>query len=254
MMRVFSRGAGRPRRHSLAGSVIAAALCLSALAGCSDETGPDDAVSGSFVGQAQGTTDLTLVAVYAAQPDGSGTRQVTVYACDSKERGTIIWFVGQVTGNDFTLTSANGEATVTGRMTRDGVTGTVTDAAVTFQFALRPAKAGEGIYTVTVASTGEQQGVPLDGDGARLEGRFPALGDAAVGAMVPITVILPDNSRQSFTEPSRNATGPGTFRAITIIVNSHFGVRGAAFATTTTRALLIGPARIIGLNMNGCCA
>ena len=261
MMRVFARGAGRPRRHSLAGPVIAAALCLSALAsalaGCSDDTGPVDAVSGSFVGEAQrttGITDHTLVAVYAAQPDGAGARQVTVYACDSKERGTIIWFVGRVTGNDFTLTSANGEATVTGRLTRDGVTGTVTDAAVTFGFALRPAKAGEGIYTVTVASTGEQQGVPLDGGGARLEGRFPALGDAAVGAMVPITEILPDNSRQSFTEPSRNATGPGTFRAITIIVNGHFGVRGAAFATTTTRALLIGSARIIGLNMNGCCA
>jgi hypothetical protein len=174
-----------------------------------------------------------------------------VYACDSQERGTIIWFVGQVTGNEFTLSSSNGEATVTGRMTRDGVTGTVNDAAVQFPFTLRRANEGEGIYTVTVATTGDQQGVPLSGTGARLEGRFPALGTAALGAMVTTTVVKSDGTRQTFTETSRSGTGPGTFRAITVIDNGHFGVRGATFTVTTKRSSLVGTSSIIGLDL--CC-
>jgi hypothetical protein len=99
-----------------------------------------------------------------------------------------------------------------------------------------------------VANTGEQQGVPLEVGGAQLEGRFPALGGDALGAMVTVTVVRPDGTRQTFTEPSRSATEAGTFRAVTIIKDGRFGVRGAAFSTTTTRAGLTGTGRIIGLN------
>jgi hypothetical protein len=249
MMHVTDREPVRSHRYHrlLAG---ATALCLLSIAGCSDDSTAPLVVSGSFVGVAQGTAAVTLVGVHADAPDGAGTRKVTVYACDSKERGTIIWFVGQVTGNDFTLPSANGEATVTGRLTPSGVEGTVQDAAVTFQFTTRPARPGEAIYTVTVAGTGEQQGVPLEAGGARLEGQFPALGAGALGAMVTVTVVRSDGTRQTFTEPSRNATEAGTFRAVTIIENGKFGVRGAAFSTTTTRAGLTGTANIIGLNMD----
>jgi hypothetical protein len=250
--RVPDREPGCSRRRFLARSLAAAALLLSAPAACSDDTAPvDPVVSGSFVGIVPGTTTTTLVSVYAAPADGSGARQVTVYACDSKERGTIIWFVGQVTGNDFMLASSNGEATVTGTLSASGVTGTMRDAAVTFPFSLRPVRAGEGIYTVTVAASGDYQGVSLAPGGARLEGRFSALGPAAVGATVTVAVIAPDNSRQTATEPSRNATEPGTFRAITVFDGGHFGVRGATFAVTTTRAQLIGASRIIGLDL--CC-
>jgi hypothetical protein len=250
-MRVLDHEPRCSRRGFVTRALGAAALILSAPVGCSDDTAPAAAaVSGSFVGIVPGATTATLVSLYAAPPDGSGARQVTVYACDSRERGTIIWFVGQVTGNDFTLTSSNGEATVTGTLSAGGVTGTVSDAAVTFPFSLRPARAGEGIYTVTVAATGEYQGVSLAPGGARLEGRFSALGAAAVRAMVTVTVIA-DNSRQTTSEPSRNATEPGTFRAITIFDGGHFGVRGATFATTTTRSRLVGVGALIGLDL--CC-
>jgi hypothetical protein len=245
---VFHREPERSRRTSIACSTVTAVLSLSSLIACSDSTSPAGNVSGSFVGLAEGTAVTTLVTVDAGQPDTSGMRTVTVYACDSKEQGTIIWFVGRVSGNDFTVASSNGEATVTGRLSQDGVTGKVQDATVTFPYSLRRANPGEGIYTVTVASNGDMQGVSLDGR-TRLEGHYPSLGAAGLGALVTTTMIHPDSSRQSFTEPSREATGEGTFRANVIIDGAHLGVRGANFPTTTTRSQLIGSSKIIGLDM-----
>jgi hypothetical protein len=249
MMHLFYRELRRLRRSSITYLAVMVVLSLLALVGCSDSTAPASTITGTFVGLAQGTTVPTLVTVDVGQPDSTGTRKVTVYACDSKELGTIIWFVGQVSGNDFTLASSNGEATVTGQLSETGVTGAVQDAAVTFQYSLRRANPGEGIYTVTVASNGDMYGLSLDGR-TRLEGKYPALDSAGIGAMVTTTVIHPDSSRQSFTEPSHEATGEGTFRANVIIQGGHFGVRGANFATTTKRTQLVGSSRIIGLDLD----
>jgi hypothetical protein len=249
LMQLFYHGIRTLLHSSITFSVIIIAFSLLALAGCSDSTAPATAITGTFVGLAQGTTVPTLVTVDVGQTDSTGSRRVTVYACDSKELGTIIWFVGQVSGNDFTIASSNGEATVTGQLSESGVTGKVEDAAVTFQFSLRRAIPGEGIYTVTVASNGDMYGLSLDGR-TRLEGKYPALDSAGIGAMITTTVVLPDSSRQSFTEPSHEATGEGTFRANAIISGGHFGVRGANFATTTKRSQLTGPTRIIGLDLD----
>jgi hypothetical protein len=248
MIRSFQTASIGSHRYFITSLAIAAALSLFSLVGCSDDTtAPVSAVSGSFIGLAQGVALPTLVTVQAEQPDASGARKVTLYACDSKELGTIIWFVGQVSGNSFTLTSSNGEATVTGQMTESGITGTVHDAAVTFPFSLRRATAGEGIHTVTVAANGDMQGTSLDGK-TRLEGHYDSLG--TVGSMVTVTLIHPDSTRQTFTEPSKEATGEGTFRANLILQGTHLGVRGANFPLTTTRSQLVGASRIIGLDMD----
>src|SRR5687767_5403821 len=104
MIRFFFPASRGSHRNSIASLAITAVLSLFTLVGCSDDTAaPAGAVSGSFVGLAQGVAVPTVVSVEAEQPDAYGARKVTVYACDSKELGTIIWFVGQMTGNSFTL-------------------------------------------------------------------------------------------------------------------------------------------------------
>ncbi|HEX7275896.1 MAG TPA: hypothetical protein VF244_00840 [Acidimicrobiales bacterium] len=103
-------------------------------------------------------------------PEAGGSRLVRVYLSDSEPEpaGDIQWWAESVTGATFSMMSKMGDATITGTIADDGITGDVTlTDGVTRKYFVAPSGQGAGIYTVEVASdrrhTGtSEQGATLD--------------------------------------------------------------------------------------------
>lgn len=121
----------------------------------------EDAVFGSFVGKVNGTE--AFVAVVAAPVEGQeDTGDVQIYLSDGE--GLSEWFSGPISGSSFEATSDDGDAEAEGELTTDSVTGTVTLAdGETVRYQASPPSGPEGLYELTVSSTGELSGASAAG-------------------------------------------------------------------------------------------
>jgi hypothetical protein len=209
---------------------------------------PPVSVAGNFVGQLDGTSYPTLIAIHALEPDATGEREITVYICDSQVEGNIWWFRERVTGNDFSLVSLSGEATLNVRLTPGSAVGSLhSDLPRPLTFRVHRARPGEGIYTATIASNGKLTGGGWVGQGL-VEGQYPGVGAEAIGT-VQITLILPDGRRLNFSEPSWQPSAPGDYRAVIARIGPNLGVLGTSFLTTAVRPERTSSSDIIGLNV-----
>ena len=107
---------------------------------------------------------------FELQPNPDGTRLVRVYLSDSEPEpaGDIQWWAEPFPGAEFSMTSKMGDATISGTIADDGISGEVTlPDGVARRYFAAPSGQGAGIYTVEVASdrhhTGtSEQGAKLD--------------------------------------------------------------------------------------------
>jgi hypothetical protein len=103
-------------------------------------------------------------------PNPDGSRLVRVYLSDSEPEpaGDIQWWAQPFPGADFSMTSKMGDATITGVIADDGISGDVTlPGGSARRYFAAPSGQGAGIYTVDVADdrhhTGRsEQGAILD--------------------------------------------------------------------------------------------
>jgi hypothetical protein len=122
---------------------------------------------GVFHGRVAMSTDRMN---FELQPNADGTRLVRVYLSDSEPEpaGDIEWWAEPFPGADFSMKSKMGDATISGTIADDGITGEVTlSDGVARRYFAAPSGQGAGIYTVEVASdrhhTGKsEQGATLD--------------------------------------------------------------------------------------------
>lgn len=125
------------------------------------------ATPGVFHGRVAMTTDRLNFDI-APRPNGS--RLVRSYISDSEPEpaGDLQWFSEEVTGSEFNLRSKMGDATMSGTIADDGVSGVLTlPDGVPRRYFAAPSGEGAGIYTVQVAPdrrhTGtSEQGAKLD--------------------------------------------------------------------------------------------
>jgi hypothetical protein len=103
-------------------------------------------------------------------PNADGSRLVRVYLSDSEPEpaGDIQWWAEPFPGADFSMTSKMGDASITGVIADDGISGDVTlPGGTARRYFAAPSGQGAGIYTVEVAAdrrhTGtSEQGATLD--------------------------------------------------------------------------------------------
>ncbi len=122
---------------------------------------------GVFHGRVAMSTDRLN---FELQPNPDGTRLVRVYLSDSEPEpaGDIEWWAEPFPGNDFSMQSKMGDATIAGTIADDGISGEVTlSDGVARRYFAAPSGQGAGIYTVEVAPdkhhTGtSEQGAKLD--------------------------------------------------------------------------------------------
>jgi hypothetical protein len=134
------------------------------------------------------------VAVVAAPAkEGQQQRDVNVYVCDGD--GINEWLPGSVTGENFKLVSDDGDAEVTGKLTRSGVTGTVElPNGKSLDFQAKPATGPGGLYAITVRPDGRMTGT--SSTGGELQGR---VAKAPSGGGYRFTGVLRNAQRQRFT-------------------------------------------------------
>jgi hypothetical protein len=138
---------------------LAGGLAISALAGTHGRTTAVQAttdtapITGEFVGAVplgDGHHENEIfVAVVADPPADAAARRVRAYICDGLDVDE--WFVGEIEGDSFTLSSEDGDAELSADLTDESVTGTFTlpgEAAREFE-ATRPAGKG-GLYIVYI--------------------------------------------------------------------------------------------------------
>lgn len=119
---------------------------------------------GAYYGKVARSTDQFLLVV--DQPPGQPARRARVYLSDGEPEpeGDIEWFTGPVVGSKLELTSAGRRARLSGQLTAESLSGTVTleDGKPRPLFAV-PAGDGAGIYEVTVGADGVYKGTSEDG-------------------------------------------------------------------------------------------
>jgi hypothetical protein len=122
---------------------------------------------GVYYGRVALTTDKLA---FDIRDLGGDRRQLRAYVSDAEPEpaGDIEWFTAQITGDGFEVTSASGNARITGTISADGVTGMITlpDSQPRRYFA-SPAGEGAGIYDVTVMD--DRRHVGTSEGGGRLE-------------------------------------------------------------------------------------
>lgn len=119
---------------------------------------------GVYYGKLALTTDQMVLVV--DQPSGQASRRVRVYLSDGEPEpeGDIEWFTGPVQGSRLDLTSASGEARLTGELTDDFAAGTVTlPGNRSHRFYAVPGGDGAGIYDVTVTADKAYRGTSENG-------------------------------------------------------------------------------------------
>jgi hypothetical protein len=154
------------------------------------------AVSGEFVGavplEGGHHEEEIFVAVVAEPPAvGSAARRVRAYLCDGL--GIDEWFVSEIEGNSFTLTSDDGDAVISAELTNGSVTGTFAlpgEAAREFE-ATRPTGKG-GLYIVYIRADHSAFGASARGVAYFNE----IVGDLAEGLFV-----LPNGETEAVTAP-----------------------------------------------------
>jgi hypothetical protein len=105
--------------------------------------------------------------------DASGARVVRSYVSDSEPEpaGDIQWFASPVPGNTFSLTSKTNDATVTGTIADDGISGELTlPDGVARKYFAAPSGQGAGIFDVTV--DGERRHTGSSAQGAKMDLRY----------------------------------------------------------------------------------
>ncbi len=151
-------------------------------------------VAGSFVGEVPPAG--AFLAVVADVPEGEGDeREVKAYLCDGQTVSD--WFVGPVEGNDLSLSSNSG-AQLEGQLTRDAVTGTITDPngeAISFEAPLATGIAG--LYNVNVTSEGALSGTSQTG--GQMEGQLGNILEENGTYPVSGAITPPDGQPQDFT-------------------------------------------------------
>jgi hypothetical protein len=117
--------------------------------------------AGVFVGGVAFTGNL--VSIHFDKPDDR-TAGMKILVTDGLPAGNAEWFQGPAPGNNFTLTSVSGKATITGKVEDFQSDGTVTLAdGVQRNFFTRPAGDGAGTFEITIAADGEWKGTSLNG-------------------------------------------------------------------------------------------
>lgn len=181
---------------------IASGLSITALAStyqpaaALQEAGDVRPVTGEFVG-AGGPAggdhmDEIFVAVIAETPAAAATaRRVRAYLCDGHSFDA--WFVGEIDGDDFDLTSEDGTATIAGQLTADAANGTFTVAdGEAVPFAADRAAGRGGLYNLYIRDD-------LSAFGASHSGSAVVLTiDADQGTAL---FLLPNADTQAITAP-----------------------------------------------------
>ncbi len=212
--------------------LVLAVVALALLAGCGgggggqaaggqqqqgeegEQQAAEPVVAGSFVGKADPSEHAFVAIVAGEAEEGAEGRDVRVYMCDPA-REINEWFWGTVTGNTLDLTSEETGAKLSGELTAEAATGTVTlDDGRSFSFTANPATGFSGLYAVSVSSDGSFTGASETG--GRVEGEFGPEGSVDAqhaaqvvdegGHAVTGTLTAPDGEAREFE------IGAGTFR------------------------------------------
>ena len=147
--------------------VVALSLVTISLMACKE--GDGNLISGEFIGRVSNSEHL-LVAVFVGEPDGSGQREVRAYVCDGFTIGIVEWFPGSVEGNEVTLDSVDGDASIQIELLKGLATGIVTlPSGEMREFEAAPSSDGGGLYEELVISPDGTVSGTSDG-GAVLEG------------------------------------------------------------------------------------
>ena len=160
---------------------VIAVLGLIAAAGCGDEDdgeGEDGGeattqVEGTFVGEVSKSDGFVGIVV---SPVGEGSdRTVDAFVCDGE--AVCEWFSGSAADNEFTIDSDDGDATVTGTLSGDGVKGTIElGGGSELTYKTEPAAAVTGVYELKVADDGDLRGASATGVALKGESSLPEPG------------------------------------------------------------------------------
>ncbi len=219
-------------------------VTLAVLAGCGggggqagggqqqdQQSAAEPVVAGSFVGKADPSEHAFVAIVAGEAEEGAQGRDVRAYMCDPA-RGINEWFWGTVTGNTLELTSEETGAKLSGELTAEAATGTVTlDDGRSFSFTANPATGFSGLYAVSVSSDGSFTGASETG--GRVEGQVGPEGSvdpqhaARVvgegGHAVTGTLTAPDGESREFEIGSQTFRpgGASEFEAFFIVFDTH---------------------------------
>jgi len=206
------------RRIALA---LTVAVAVGLPAGCGgDDDDHEYEEARSFFGWVLGQPTPTAVAFDFDPEDKGSARKVRVYVCDGlgPPRGKAVWFAGPARSG--TLTSANGEGTLTlNKMGERYVMGSFRGAdGKSGQFVALPAVGGGGIYEVSVDQrlhvTGTStEGHKLDAQASR-DGRTRA------------TITTADDEKLSFTVHNLSLATPARLRTYGL-TNAYRPFRGS---------------------------
>jgi len=179
------------------GLAVAALVAVeSPTAAAQEATDSQAAIAGEFVGAVQPEgghhEDEIFVAIVADAPlAGAMERRVRAYLCDG--RSIDEWFVGEVAGNNVSLSSEDGDAEIEAEMTADGVTGTLSLAGgEPLAFAAdRPTGRG-GLYNMYIRDDGSAFGASAGGNAFFMD----VVGDQAEGLF-----LFPDGTTEEAAAP-----------------------------------------------------
>jgi hypothetical protein len=193
-----------------------ALLSLTALAGCGDDDGDEDAdrrarpVAGTFVSKVQGSQ--AFVSVVATPPaKGQKRRVVTVFACDARRLCAV--FSGAAAANDFTAKAAGGGGEATGKLTAKAATGTIEPPeGKALDYRAVQATATSGLYDLKLSADGKLSGASAAGVALKGSLELPPPGSG--------TIRLADGRRLNFDVVAGSGAGarlrPGQVRLIVL--------------------------------------
>ena len=125
---------------------------------------------GVYHGRVASTTDRLNFELETA---ADGSRLLRSYVSDSEPEpaGDVQWFAEPITGSTFSFRSKMGDATMSGTVADDGISGELTlPDGVPRRFFAAPSGQGAGIYTVEVAADRHHTGTSTQG--GRLDLRY----------------------------------------------------------------------------------
>jgi hypothetical protein len=140
----------------------------------------------------------------AVNVNSDGTKRVRAYLCDGEPNGDVAWFVGSVSANAIDLSSTVGEsARLLASLGADEVTGPISiQGGAARAFTATKATHGEGVFQITVTSTGSYSGTSLSG--ATLSGKLgpwtdrPATATVCGDQILSGSIIAPDKIERPF--------------------------------------------------------
>jgi hypothetical protein len=208
-------------------AIAGAVAALSFVGGCGGDGGEGNetdgvpTVVGNFVGEAPSVEGL--IAIRAEAPGPSGERKVTVYVCNAEKAPDALgaWFAGTSSSDSFNLSSSaptleGQEAEVTGTLTQEEASGTVTFSAgfseQQFDFTIPLARFPASVYEATLKPSGTFAGKDTFGSAARVEGKYS--GFAAGDKVVKRFVLSEGDIGRPYVRKSIVPVSAGLFRAI----------------------------------------